>query len=349
VGKLAWGAVALVLAWLTYRFVEKPARDGKLLGVSTEWLPTAALAATVAVVLLAQFAKWDAQRVTSRPDQRAFAAARADRMRHDCWTETVDRLPQGCEFGETQSSTVMALLGDSHAEHWLGALDRVGREKGWKIVAMVKGGCPIPDMRGLMSRRTARNFVECDRYREAMLQRIVAMRPAAVILSSWDHYVPVNGRADRWQVTPDMWERGLRRTYTRIAAAHIPAVAIRGTPRTPFDVPECLSRRGAGVPFSFPCEYEREGSVSQATRAAQTAAARGLPIHFVDMNDQVCATAICPTIRDGTIIFTDDNHLTASFSHMVAPALGARLESALGLSRRESVIAALHATSPSPK
>ncbi|MEO7520719.1 MAG: acyltransferase, partial [Gemmatimonas sp.] len=42
VGKLAWGAVALVLAWLTYRFVEKPARDGKLLGVSTEWLPTAA-------------------------------------------------------------------------------------------------------------------------------------------------------------------------------------------------------------------------------------------------------------------------------------------------------------------
>ena len=31
------------------------------------------------------------------------------------------------------------------------------------------------------------------------------MRPTAVILSSWDHYVPVEGRGDSWQVTIDQW------------------------------------------------------------------------------------------------------------------------------------------------
>ena len=349
VGRLVWAAVALVLAWLTYRYVEKPARAGKVLSVAAEWLPTAAFAATVGVALLAHFAMRDARRVASRPDQRAFAAARNDRMKHDCWVETVDNLPGECAFGDTRSSTVIALLGDSHAEHWLGALDRVGRERGWKIVAMVKGGCPVPDMSGLMSRRTARNFTECDRYREAMLRRIVAMRPAAVVLSSWDHYVPVNGRPDRWQVTTAMWEQGLRRTYSRLAAAGVPTVAIRGTPRTPFDVPECLSRRVAGVPFSQPCVYSRDGSVSGDTRAAQTAAARGLPIRFVDMNDQVCSTSVCSVVRDGTIIFTDDNHLTASFSRMVAPVLGDRLQAALGSTPRERVIARIGATALTPR
>jgi hypothetical protein len=34
------------------------------------------------------------------------------------------------------------------------------------------------------------------------------------------------------------------------------------------------------------------------------------------------------------VVFTDDNHLTASFSRSVAPALGARLAAALGLDAR---------------
>jgi hypothetical protein len=35
-------------------------------------------------------------------------------------------------------------------------------------------------------------------------------------------------------------------------------------------------------------------------------------------------------IRNGVVVFTDDNHLTASFSRSVAPVLGERLAAALG-------------------
>ena len=48
------------------------------------------------------------------------------------------------------------------------------------------------------------------------------------------------------------------------------------------------------------------------------------------MNDQICATDRCGVVRNGAIVFTDDNHLTASFSRSVAPVLGARLADALG-------------------
>ena len=329
-GKLLWSGVALVLAWLTYRWVEQPAREGRLFRVPPYWLPTAAFAATALVALLAQAAMQDGARVAARPDQRAFAAAREDHMRHDCWATTIEKLPARCEFGDTRSSTTVVLLGDSHAEHWLGALDRAGRERGWKIVAMVKGGCPVADTRGLMTRRIARHYRECDRYREAMLQRIIALRPSAVILSSWDHYVPTEGGASGWQTNPDVWQRGLRRTYSRLAAAGIRTVAVRGTPRTPFDVPVCLSRRAARLPFAEPCSYERAASLSRVARSAQTEAARGLPVRFVDMNDQICATQRCEVVQNGIIKFTDDNHLTASFSRSMAPVFGARLLGAFG-------------------
>jgi len=47
------------------------------------------------------------------------------------------------------------------------------------------------------------------------------------------------------------------------------------------------------------------------------------------MNDQICSTAACPVIRNGAVVFTDDNHLTASFSRTLAPVLGARLAGAI--------------------
>jgi hypothetical protein len=266
-----------------------------------------------------------AERRATQPDQRVFAAARVDRMDHNCWATTVEQATAACEFGDRTSSTTLALLGDSHAEHWLAALDRAGKEHGWKIVAMVKGGCPVADMPELTHARLKRFYHECTRYREAMLRRIIAMRPSAVILSSWDHYMARDGKKSAWQVTPAMWERGLRRTYARLAAAGIRTIALRGTPRAGFDVPSCLSRRAAGLPFARPCRYDRERALSPVAIAAQNRAARGLRVRFVDMNDQICATATCSAERNGAVVFTDDNHLTASFSRSLAPILGARL------------------------
>jgi hypothetical protein len=331
-GRLLWSAAALGLAWLTYRLIEQPAREGRLSRLPTYLLSAGAFALSVGVALGAHGAMLAAHRRAAQPDQRPFAEARVDRMRHECWASTVeDTKGRPCAFGDTRSSTTVVLLGDSHAEHWLGALDRIGRERGWKIVAMVKGGCPVADARREGSPTRRQRDRECARYREAMVQRIVAMRPHAAILSSWDHYIPVDDdRANMWQMTPDAWRQGLRRTYARVSAAGIPTVAIRGTPRTWFDVPSCLSRQAAGLPFAKPCDVERRAALSPVAYAAQSDAARGLRVRFVDMNDQICGPRRCDVVRNGTVVFTDDNHLTASFSRSVAPVLSRRLDEALG-------------------
>lgn len=329
-GKLAWSGVALVLAWLTVRWVERPAREGRLSRLPAHQLYYMAFGATVGAATLAHGAMLLAAHQASRPEQRRLAAARMDRMQHECWARSVDDLPTSpCEFGDTRARTTVVLMGDSHAEHWLGGFDRVGRERGWKIVAFVKGGCPVADIPGIPRARTRPHYRECVRYREAMLQRIVAMRPDAVVLSSWDHYVPFDGESrSEWQVTPGEWKRGLRKTYARLSGAGLNVVAIRGTPRTWFDVPACLSRRAAGLPRAGDCTYARRGALSPSMAAAQDEAARGLRVRVVDMNDQVCAGRRCTVTRGRTVVFTDDNHLSASFTRSLAPVLGPRVRAA---------------------
>jgi len=332
-GRLAWGITTLGLAYATHHLVERPAREGRLV-VRPEWTLTTYAAACGVLALLALGVQRQARRTSRSPEQRAFLLARNDRMKHDCWASSI-RGPSGdCTFGDTNGARTIVLLGDSHAEHWLAGLDRAGRERGWRIVAMVRGGCPVAEMTGLRNEHLERRYRECAQYREGTIQRVIAMRPDAVLLSSYDHYIPfdipVAAANSDWQVSDGEWQRGLRATYSRLAGAGLPLIAMRGTPRTWFDVPACLSRRAAWLPFSPPCTFDRSRAWSPRAVEAQTAAARGLPVQFLDMNDQICTDASCSVLRGDMIMYTDDNHLTASFTRSLAPVLGRRLESLLG-------------------
>ena len=330
-GRLAWSAGALVLATLTYYFVEEPARKSKWFIDRPDWINFSALGASVAAALIAYSAMLVAQRRVASPTQRVFAAAREDGMRHDCWGSPLDNATAPCVFGDPNGRSTIVLMGDSHAEHWLPAVDRIGKRRGWKVVVMVKPACPVADVPELVNGRLKRQYTECTEWRRAMLRRIVALRPQAVILSSYDHYMPASGERSESQVTPTAWRDGLRRTYRVLSGAGINTVVMRDVPRPGFDVPACLSRRAAESPFRIrECEYARDEALSAPAIAAQTAAARGLRrIAFVDMTDRLCSRSTCPVTRGGVIVYRDDDHLTASFSRAQAPTLDERIRLAI--------------------
>jgi hypothetical protein len=115
----------------------------------------------------------------------------------------------------------------------------------------------------------------------------------------------------------------------------IAVLVIRDIPWVPFDVPSCLSRRAARLPMATDCRFAPDQGFIARARRAQDRAARGLSVRFIDMNDQVCAAGSerCETERGGMVLYTDDDHLTASFSRSLGLVLGERLETAL---RRET-------------
>ena len=339
-GRLAWSAAALVPAWLTYHWVERPMRErGGESATRTRWLPAVALAACLILALGAGAMRQAAQRRVAQTDQRALAAARVDRMAHDCWDREASRAVTTCVFGDPNGAATVALFGDSHAEHWLAAFDRLGRERGWRVVLLVKGGCAVADAPELIDSRSTRWGRECASYRAAALRALIALDPDVAVLSSYDEYVtrgvgPSSDVAGEGRISPVAWERGLRSTYARLAGAGVPVVAIRGTPYPGFDVPACLSRRAARLPMANGCQYVRDEALHRSARAAQHAAvrdvsARGLPVAAIDMAGEVCSARECGVMRSGRVVFTDGNHLTASFTRLAAGAVSARLDAAL--------------------
>ena len=329
-GRLAWSGMALVLAVLTYHLVEEPIRRRRALDWMPDRLNVAAVVASLVAALIAHGAMLAGNARASSPAQRPFLAARWDGMPHDCWGSMLEDATAPCEFGDRRSRTVVALMGDSHAEHWLPALDRIGRERHWKILAMVKPGCPVADVT-FVNAHLKREYSECGRWRQSTLRRILAVRPDAVILSSYNGYVVRDGERSPWKVTAEQWGAGLHRTYSRLSVAGIPTIAMRDVPDPGFDVPACLSRRAARVPFQMrDCVYDLERASARPAIAAQTAAVRGLAnVAVVDMNDRVCRAAVCGTVQRGVIVYRDDDHLTLAFSRAAAPVLGERLATAI--------------------
>jgi len=332
-GKLAFGFAGLLAAVLTHRLLESPRVVELLTRVIAGRPLLTAVGVSAALALVGVAAVRSSEHYVEQSVHRRYLAARDDRVGHDCW----DRSPsesssEACAFGATGSRETIALLGDSHASHWLGGLEIAGQAHGWRIEPFVKGACPVADLRGLLSGAAGRLYRECAAFQEQTWRRLAAERPRAVILSNSDNYM----RAQRGLMrvpglTEAVWTEALRRTYARFDSMGIEIVVLRGLPWVPFNVPSCLSRAAAGLPFATGCAFVPDREYSAHARRVQDIAARGIPVRFVDMNDRVCGAGPgrCATERGGLILYTDDNHISRSFSRSLGPELGERLAVAL--------------------
>jgi peptidoglycan/LPS O-acetylase OafA/YrhL len=325
-GRLAWGLAGLPAAILTHRLLAKPVQDSVVPMVMVRRPLVAAGFVSATLVLLGMGTAWSSARFVRQSEHRRYAAARNDHPGHNCWGISPSGARRdGCAFGEAGSDTRLALIGDSHAWHWLGALAGAGEAHRWRIEPHVMGACPVADLRGLIGGASARLYRSCARFLESTMRRLEAERPQAVILSNSDFYM----KAEPIRVPEQVWSEGLRRMYARFERAGIPVIVIRGTPWVPFDVPSCLSRRAARLPLASDCTFAPDRAFIAQARRAQDRAARGLKVRFLDMNDEVCETGRCRTERGGLVLYSDDNHLTASFSRSLGPVLGERLAASL--------------------
>jgi peptidoglycan/LPS O-acetylase OafA/YrhL len=330
-GRFICGLLAIIPARLTQRFVDGTVRD-RVMPVVSKSRPLLWAAGVGATLVSISILAASSSRVhVANSEHRVFAAAREDRMPNSCWARASENgWGDGCAFGDKASTTTYALLGDSHAEHWLGGLDRAGKERGWRIESYVMGGCPASNFSGLLTGARAERWNQCAEYREATIAAVIASKPTAVILSSSDYYVDLgDGRFADYRVSEEIWREAQAQTYSRLSRAGIPIVVLRDVPLVPFDVPSCLSRRAAKLLFAGDCTFKPDHDFIGKARSVQNDAARWQNVRFVDMNDVVCPASRCATQRDGLILYADDDHLTASFARSTGGVLGERIDAAL--------------------
>ena len=347
--KVAILAVSVLLAAVTYRWVENPlrrSRSGMLARSRGTLLATAAAMAAVAVVASVGMMATTV-RATSPEAQAAATAAgescigvTAFAQNAECRAVVEDRgvrpdvasvlddtgnafdcyeyeqvaQPKTCTFGSQAPDAIhVALIGDSHGAMLIPGLRTVAEERKWRVTTWVGNGC--------VWRATEREPDECDDRREAV-DSALRSDPVDVILMTArrapDTSAAESARAEA--LYAEGWQQQIS------AGARI--VVIADNPRVDQAAFDCVLREGGNAGAAQDCAVSRQAGYSPRDVLAEAAASSGLAA-VLDLDDLYCVDGRCPLVAGDVMMYRDHHHITATYSREIAPVLAERLDALL--------------------
>jgi len=315
-------SASFVLAILSYHAVENPFRFNKTLK-SRRWIGMGICGAMLTIVLgVAITERISAAEAINSTAQKRFSVAAADippNYTNGCHREIPEESAEPCITGVTQSDKIVVLFGDSHAVHWFPALEIVAEKQDFRLVTFTKSGCPAVIVDYVLS-SLKRIYSECTRWRENAYRRILELQPDLVIISnSYGYYTD-----------PDVarqWPRGVRTALSRLTESGIDVAMIRGTPALNFSAPNCLARANwRNRAPAEACSYKLNSAINPEVDAIESAAVDSFEkARRIDMTRYICAKDPCLVETPEAVIFSDESHLTATFSRTLADAIGQAL------------------------
>jgi hypothetical protein len=240
-----------------------------------------------------------------------LASASTDRERawkQGCVGFERDTSPPYCVYGDKTASYTIALVGDSHLSHLLGAFEVAAQRNGWRLLVFFKINCPFIDMR-VRSVALKREYTECATWNERVVRRVNEAKPDLVV-TAWftiRHVVYEDRTVERKAAA-------IARMLGRLDAR---SVILADTPASRVDVPVCLADNRDDI---RPCATPRKRALSgHATIERAAANVAGVPL--VDLANDICVASPCPAVVNNAIVFRDYHHLTNSFSRTLGPAV----------------------------
>lgn len=343
-----WTAFCLsfVLAWATYRWLERPIRQQKK--------PKAVLVLTTLVTLAggAGLVIWQlgglpqrsgslvreqaAQLLTSMQD-----SPKAERC-FDLTNGPILPQPWSCELGDIHAQRWIMAYGDSHALSMLPALDRYGKEKHMRIVFGGLSGCP-----GLLGIEPARaTGPACAELAHQAFTQAAKNHAAAVILVlRWSYYVGGTTRPNEIQTIHTIGDTGqpetgmaalqygLETTLARYQASAIPILLVEDNPQqlTTFPIGQLRfgSLKEENLNASSVSRAEHNRNQAPFNQLLQSVANRYSTVSLLHTDPVLCNADYCPWVKNSQILYFDDDHLSIAGSMLVYPSLANALSQIL--------------------
>ena len=324
---------SLLMAYLSYRFVENPIRYGRP-GPFRHDRTTLVAGALVSLIVCVPAAALVvlADREAARPALAALDSAKADRpsLRADCHQEppfTALTPRAECTTGERGRAPSLLLWGDSHADH-VSPLMQAFAASNPSTPALARSFPRCPPF-SVYEKRNARDEAACHAFNAAVLAEVTALSgqglQGVVLAGRWLrvfgapqlHKMGTGADAGNRALRSAELAANLAETVERLTQLGLHVLVVAPLPEMPYDVPACLARLGPG-----------RCNVARATIEAQRRDVMLLldgtrnrfpGVKILDFIDQVCDSATCYAERDGTVLFVDDDHLTASASRNLLP------------------------------
>lgn len=225
-----------------------------------------------------------------------------------------------CELGDRAASKVIALIGDSHAEHWIPAFDAAAQRSGWKLLVYSKLGCAFTDtlVRTGNAKTGLSDYPQCRDWALQLVEELGRVQPALVVVSqSPNHRVKdLAPRASQAEIAD-----GVVRLTHALESRHIKVALLRHTPWLPVSAPECVKAGQGG------CDFPPASVLPQA--ALNLAAAKDPAISTLDLTDAICAPDMCFSVVGNVLVYRDQHHLTATYARTTADKVAKKLAAIL--------------------
>jgi peptidoglycan/LPS O-acetylase OafA/YrhL len=226
-----------------------------------------------------------------------------------------------CTYGDVSASRTIALAGGSHAEHWITALDILGKEHHFKVVTYLKMGCPLTTETMPLVMGDNRPYPKCRQWNERVMAKLIRDHPDFVFTTS----------TRPWNIKPGDTMPGTYIGIWQTFADHqIPVLAMRDTPwlvrdGQPFLPADCLAKGGDAVS----CGIKRS-QVLSAHNQTLDFVDRFPMLKVLDMSDAVCRDDFCRAIEGNVLVYHDAHHLSATYMRTMTPELGRQIGAATG-------------------
>lgn len=261
------------------------------------------------------------------PSPASAASDRAEAFDDGCLLEPPFTEVRRCTYGT--GATQVALVGNSHATHWLPALQEIADSHDLTITTFFITACSTVDAR--LAWPQPERAAECEQWRDDVMAQTRGDRFDLVVTSQLSVY-PVEGFTR--DTTYDAWVTGMRSFLRGWTSSGTPVLVIRDTPLPRRNMPRCVAEHlDDQAACSAPrADWERPDPLVEA--------AQGLPgARTVDLNDHLCTATRCSAVVGGVLAYFDHSHLTATFGRTLAPYLAPAVTEALDYARSTVSIA----------
>jgi peptidoglycan/LPS O-acetylase OafA/YrhL len=284
-------ALTVILADLTYRFVEAPIQlknfsarkvvQGVIVSMAISALMGAALVATTTSAILVDGKRVKLEKIEMRPSS----------YEDGCHLNYRESLSPECTFGDLASSTKVILYGDSHAAQWFPALAKLANDKKFQLITLTKSACPSIDV--VRESVGAFQMSNCASWRSSAIERIATEAPDLLILSSFEHFNPIGDprEVDSW------WQAGSLRTYETLKNLAPRIVYILDTPLPEKNIPECLSRMSEDKCLANPNKGLKQVA----------------DFKLIDPRPWLC-DELCTGVVRGNVAYRDASHISVATS-----------------------------------
>jgi hypothetical protein len=226
-----------------------------------------------------------------------------------------------CTYGDKAATRTIALAGGSHAEHWLTALDILGRTHHFKVTTYLKMGCPLSTEKMPLVMGNNAPYPECRDWVPKAMAQVVADHPDYVFTTS----------TRPWNIKPgDVMPGTYIGIWQTFADNNIPVLAMRDTPwlvkdGQPFNPSDCLAKGGDAIS----CGIKRSDVLADHNPTLDFV--EQFPgLKPLDMSDAVCRPDICPAVEGNVLVYHDAHHLSATYMRTMTNELGRQVGAATG-------------------